>query len=797
MFTIIDCLTVRHDAGLVLLAAAVCVFGWGATMVVAERAVPKGEFNLWRVLLAVSAGSTVWCTHFIGMLAYETSIKITYEPTLTLLSFVVGALFIGVGLNLGSPAERSPARRVAGGALTAAGVVVLHYLGMSALQMPARLVYDPKMVIASVAVCLGFGIAALGPAFVALRAYAGLARAALLIAMTVALHFAAVSAAEINFYGMPVDVDAGLSRGVLAAAVTAASILVMVIGMASVVIDQKLSLRIRAEAEKFRTLSEGAFEAVIVHADGQLVDANPAALTLFKIPKGCSTVSLNALFRDFETDGADIRTHLPTECIMQCTEGVAFPAELSRRTILLPSGGTGELLAIRDLTARKAAEAKIAHMAMHDALTELPNRRLFSEMADKACALGKRSDQPFAVIVLDVDHFKLINDLHGHGGGDELIRCVANRILGALRDGDMVARFGGDEFAILQSATHQPQQSVVLVERLLRTLQEPHNLGDTQVTVSASIGIALFPGDGTSIDELLRNADTAMYRAKADGRATYRFFEPGMDEALAARRRLEQRLRRAVAEKKLTVAYQPLVDCDTFEPIAFEALVRWNDAELGNISPAEFIPVAEESGLILSLGEFVLRTACADAAGWRTPLRVAVNLSAVQFKHRNLAETVRTILAETGLPGGRLELEVTESLLVDSRDDAMRILAELKSMGIRIAMDDFGTGYSSLSYLQSFPFDKIKIDRSFVSDLESNSQNAGIVRAVTSMGKSLHMCVVAEGVETREQANILRGLDCDQLQGYLIAKPMPAAEIQGFLSQPRRYVGRTALAIVT
>ncbi|MCW5623886.1 MAG: EAL domain-containing protein, partial [Burkholderiales bacterium] len=476
----------------------------------------------------------------------------------------------------------------------------------------------------------------------------------------------------------------------------------------------------------------------------------------------------------------------PVEMLLPRPDGSRFPAEVCRRRMLLADGTDGELLAIRDLTARKESEARIEHLALHDPLTDLPNRRLFMELASKAISHAYRVKERFAILTVDLDGFKLVNDVHGHAAGDELLKVVAERIATTLREADVVARFGGDEFAILQSFASQPKQAMTLAERLIEALQAPIRVADAEVTISASIGVALFPEDGQTIEDLLRNADTAMYLAKADGKATCRFFEAQMDAALEARRRLEARLRQAVANDKLQVAYQPLVDSESHAPLGFEALVRWHDDEFGPVSPADFIPVAEETGLIIAIGEFVLRRACHEAAKWSQPLRVAVNLSAVQFRRKGLVDMVRTALEDSGLPGDRLELEVTESLLIDNRDEALRILTTLKELGVRIAMDDFGTGYSSLSYLQSFPFDKIKIDRVFVSDLQANSQNASIVQAVASMGRSLHMRVVAEGVETTAQAVLLKDLDCDELQGYLIARPMPAAGVEEFLSASTR-----------
>lgn len=396
-------------------------------------------------------------------------------------------------------------------------------------------------------------------------------------------------------------------------------------------------------------------------------------------------------------------------------------------------------------------------------------------------AQARRFGEGFAVLALDLDDFKTVNDTLGHAAGDQLIRVTADRIRRTIRDTDVCARFGGDEFVIVAARASQPSQTIALAERLLDVLQAPVQLDLSEVAVTVSIGIAMHPNDGDTVEEMLRNADTALYRAKADGKATSRFFEPHMDAALVARRRLERRLRRATRDGRLSVSYQPVVEAHGRELLGFEALVRWTDEELGVVTPGEFIPVAEDTGLIIPIGAFVLRQACVDAMSWPDDLRIAVNLSAVQFRRKGLVETVRAALEESGLPGGRLELEVTETLLMDNREDVLRQLNQLKEMGVRISMDDFGTGYSALSYLQCFPFDKIKIDRVFVTDLDSKPQSASIVGAVAAMGRSLHMRVVAEGVETDHEADMLLDLECDEIQGYLIARPMPAAEVGGFL----------------
>ena len=784
MTRVFEVLFLEHDVRLVLLAAVVCAFGAVTTMNVSSRAAGPQRTGLWLALLSLCAGSTVWATHFIAMLAYMQDVATTYEPLLTMLSFVSGVVVMGLGFAIGIRGGRTQPAKLVGGAVVGVGVIVLHYVGMAAMQMPGELTYAPSLVIASVILSIGFGAPALLVGLQSEAPYARPVGALLMVLMIVSLHFTAMGAVQMHMGMAGASLADGVSRSVLASAVAIASVSVLIIGLACALIDQRVSHRLAAEADRFRTLAEGAFEGLVVHRDGNIMDSNSAARRMLGLSDDASAQAIASCFgKVLASPPTGQDPSMAVEVELQRADGSTFPAEICRRSIQLPGQEEGELCAIRDLTSRKEAEARIAHLALHDPLTDLPNRRFFMELAQKAISRAHRTDDRFALLALDLDDFKVVNDEYGHAGGDELIRAAAQRISASLREADVGARFGGDEFAVLQVGASQPSHAIALAERLLESLTKPVELEYGEVSVTASIGIAVYPDDGDTAEALLRSADTAMYRAKADGKATTCFFEPHMDAALLQRRKLEHGLRRALADGKLAVAYQPIVESQSRRPLGFEALVRWYDEELGFIPPAEFIPVAEETGLIVPIAEFVVRQACRDAMTWPEHLRVAVNLSAVQFRRKGLVEMVRSALQESGLPGERLDLEITETMLVDNRQETLRLLNELKDLGVRISMDDFGTGYSALSYLQSFPFDKIKIDRVFVADLGQNPQNASIVRAVAAMGRSLHMRVVAEGVETDHEADILQDLECDEIQGYLIAKPMPADDVESFLSR--------------
>jgi len=444
------------------------------------------------------------------------------------------------------------------------------------------------------------------------------------------------------------------------------------------------------------------------------------------------------------------------------------------------------LVAVVDVTERKQAEARIAHMAHHDALTGLPNRVLFHERLDEALTRLSRHNEGLAVHCLDLDQFKGVNDTLGHPVGDLLLRAVAERLGRCMRARDVVARLGGDEFAIIQSAVGSPHEAGAFASELIDIVSKPYEIQGHDVIVGASIGIAMAPGDGAIADMLLRNADMALYRAKSDGRGIFHFFEPEMDRRIQLRRALELDLRKAFSSGEFELFYQPLVDLRSDEVSGFEALLRWRHPERGLISPAEFIPLAEDIGMIIPIGEWVLRQACAEARHWPGNVKVAVNLSPVQFRSRGLVQAVMSALAHSRLAPDRLELEITESVLLRETEANLATLHQLRALGVRISMDDFGTGYSSLSYLRSFPFDKIKIDKSFVDDLADRPDCVAIVRAVTGLAADLGITTTAEGVETQQQLDCLRAEGCVEVQGYLFSPPRPAGEIMGML--PRREV---------
>ncbi len=443
------------------------------------------------------------------------------------------------------------------------------------------------------------------------------------------------------------------------------------------------------------------------------------------------------------------------------------------------------LFAAIDITARKRAEAKAAYLAHHDALTGLANRTLLRERLNELLRHSRRGKEQTAVVCIDLNNFKAVNEELGHRAGDSVLQAIALRIRGLMRDNDLAARLGGNEFAAIIPGVAGPDETSAIAERLIRAVSEPCEVGGQMARVLATIGIAIAPGDGDEADLLLANAGMALFQAKEECRGGLRYFEPEINARAQTRRRMEADLRAALAEGGLEVHYQPLTDLKTGEITGAEALVRWPHPELGFVSPAEFIPLAEECGLIAPLGAFVLKRACADAMAWPDGAKVAVNISPLQFRAGTAFAAVADALEASRLPPSRLEIEITETIFLERSGQVLDALHALRDLGVRVAMDDFGTGYSSLSYLRSFPFDKIKIDRSFVSEIATKAESQAIVRAIAGIGASLGITITAEGIETDTDLAHVRAAGCDQGQGYFFSKACPQADLLGLFRASR------------
>ena len=665
MINVALCIGLQHDPWLVALAVLVCCVGAFAIMQMFGRAQATDGIHRagWIFLTSVGSGATIWCTHFIAMLAYKARAPVHLDPVLTILSLIVA--IAGTGLGFAVAAERRDMfRSILGGAVVGLAIAIMHFTGMAAYRVDGMVEWRAPYVVAAVLCAVVFA----GAAIAALNRkkaspYNVPVATALLVTAIATLHFVAMTALRI------------------------------------------IPLR----------LSDSSLDA----AAEQALGLSTALVGLIVIAAGVAAAFI-------------------------------------------------------DRSTRSEAMKRLHHMAMNDVLTGLPNRAAFQEALFNELAAARADQAKLAIVVIDLKRFKEVNDVHGHKAGDDVLVELAQRMRLEMGAEDMVARLGGDEFVVMLRFQERARL-VDIVPRLQYALEAPLRLGSFNARVGASIGVAVYPDDASDADTLANNADLAMYRAKSGGSVAPCFYDAGLDELIRERRELAKDLRAAIETGALDVHYQVQTSVTTGAATGYEALVRWTHPTQGPIPPAEFIPLAEEHGLILALGEWVLRRACSDAAAWDPQSKVAVNVSPVQLNHPELAHRFHEILLETGLPPRRLEIELTETAIIANRDQSLHVLRQIKALGVGVALDDFGTGYSSLETLRAFPFDKIKLDRLFVSELDHSPQAVAIVRAVLALGKSLAIPILAEGIETETQLQILKREGCDEVQGFLLGRPRPLA----------------------
>ncbi|MFD0937871.1 bifunctional diguanylate cyclase/phosphodiesterase [Methylobacterium trifolii] len=743
-------------------------------------------FSLWLLAAAAVFGCSVWSLHFVAMLAFLPSAQAAYGLFATATSIAVAVLGTLGALMIWRRSGSSPAGLTAAGLALGAAIAGMHYLGVSAMQASSLLFFDPTYIVGSVAMSVVFAVIAL-----ARTADLGSFRRCVEVTawLTLAicgLHFTGMAALTVAPI-LPGDQDGYvIGSASLGLAVGLVSLGVLIAGLLALLMQQHLTRRRLDELSRMRLLGDLAYEVLFIHRDGRVLEINSAGTRLFGAAAE-TIIGMPVLDLFAETDAPALSRRArgraedfhPEEVNARTATGGCVPVELSCRTIRF-DGRPATAVALRDLSDRKRDEARIRHLALHDALTDLPNRYLLEKRLAHALDAAAQGSTSVAVVYLDLDRFKTVNDLYGHAMGDALLIQSAKRMLAEMAPSDTLARVGGDEFVAVLADIRSPEQVSEIAARLIASLERPFRIEDKRLEVSASAGIALFPTDGSTAETLLRAADIALYRVKDEGRGGLRFFEARMDAQLQARRQLEQELTQAIDRDELRLFYQPIVNAGTGEIETFEALIRWLHPERGFVSPAEFIPLAEQTGLIARIGQWVIETACETAAAWPQPWRVSVNVSPSQFRQADTTAVVASALARNGLASDRLVVEITESVFIQDADRAVQVLNALRALGIRLALDDFGTGYSSLSYLQRFRFDKIKIDQSFVRDLESHSDTLTIVRAIVNLGHNLGLHVTVEGVETAGQLSRLRDLGCDQMQGYLFGRPAPAAKTSEF-----------------
>ena len=772
MLKVYNCIVTEHDLRLVGLAAFVCVLAsFTAVNLLRHARKSRGQMrSLWITVSAISTGFGIWATHFVAMLAFEPGIPSGYNITLTLLSLVVAIGLTAAGLTVALIPNWRHGPWI-GGAIVAGGIAAMHYTGMAAFEVAGIVLWDPVLVFTSIVLGGAIGAVALPVGLHGEEEKWKIGGALLLTLAICSHHFTAMGAVSIIPYPSIEVSQSAIPAGLLAIGVAIASVALIGLALAAVVLDIRDHRRSELETDRMRDLADASVEGLLVCDGDMIVSVNRSFSSLTGLTTSdLAGKTLESCFPDQAARSELLsRPNQPVEMDLRHRNGSLTPVELILRPIVF-AGRPHHVVAVRDLKARKDAEEHIYFLAHHDALTALPNRSHFNTRIDQEIAVLAPGNR-LAVLCLDLDRFKEVNDLFGHATGDKVLQLVASRVSAVLGERQMLARLGGDEFAILMPDIADPAAAGRFAETILEALRAPGSGEPSDSHIATSIGIALCPDDAPDRQSLLSHADTALYRAKTEGRNTYRFFEAKMGAEVRERRLLEHDLRLAMARDELRLSYQPQQDAKTGAVVGFEALLRWRHPIRGEISPAVFIPIAEETGAILQIGDWVLRTACREAASWPQPLKIAVNVSAVQLYNASFFQELHQVLIETGLSPRRLEIEITETALVRDFNRALAMLRQIKALGVAIAMDDFGTGYSSLSNLRAFPFDRIKIDRSFIKSVNSNGQAATIVRAVLGLGRGLGLPVLAEGVETGEELQFLQDEMCDEVQGYLLGRP--------------------------
>jgi diguanylate cyclase (GGDEF)-like protein/PAS domain S-box-containing protein len=783
MLTVYDCIVSEHDLRLVALAALVCALAslTAVNLLHHVRRSDRSSRIAWLGIAAVSTGFGIWATHFIAMLAFSPALPTAYNVILTVVSLIAAVVLTGIGLGTALLPGLAAASWI-GGAIVGGGIAVMHYTGMAAFEVAGTLDWDWSLVATSILLGAAIGAASL---FLALRSSSPRPKLIGALLLTLAIcshHFTAMGAVAITPDPSMQLSPSSLRGEWLAIGVAFVSLGILLLAVVALSLDIRERRRASLEMERMRDLTDAAVEGLVVCTGDTIVTVNQSFARLTGLePEQIVGQSLSTWVPDGakrDTLFASLGQAMETE--LRHADGALIPVELIARQISY-NGAPHNVVAFRDLRDRRNAEAQIRYLAHHDPLTGLGNRASFDHRLDREIRFHRRARRQLALLCLDLDGFKDVNDIYGHATGDRVLQDIAKHFSSVLGEGQMLARLGGDEFAIIVPLVADPAEVGHLADRLLKSLKWERD-GVPAGLVSVSVGIALYPSDGKDRTELLSSADAALYRAKTEGKGTYRFFEAAMGVQIRERRSIEHDLRSAIANGELSLAYQPQAQVDTGEVNGFEVLLRWTHPTRGNVPPSLFIPIAEESGLILKIGEWVMREACREAAAWMRPLTIAVNVSALQLTSDGFVEFVESALEQAKLPPERLEIEITETALIRDPNRALQSLQRLKVLGVNIAMDDFGTGYSSLSNLRAFPFDKIKIDRSFIHSVHTNPQAAAIVRAVLGLGRGLGLPVIAEGVETREELRFLGLEGCTEAQGYLFGRPAPIREFVPLIS---------------
>lgn len=762
----------------------------------------KGKnFGIWLLYGAVVMGMGIWSMHFVGMLASQFSIPVSYNLNIIIVSVIVAIIASFIALSIVVRKKLSKSRLLAGASLFALGISAMHYIGMDAINLEVS--YQPFYFILSVVIAFVASITALSLSFYfkegekSREGWKKLGSSLLMGAGIVGMHYTGMAGASYKpkeekelFFGMMIEHNG------LAYFITMGTLITLALSLLGLYISRRFMRQEMAkqESEKwYKSLYESNQDGIIsINSEHVIIGFNPAVEKIMGISEECHKYRpIASILPIFVADQHEFLREmyrrssqgeiLRYESAIQHTSGRQVDLNMVNAPVLVDGKVMGNYIIARDVTEEKKAKERNHFLAFYDELTGLPNRRMFKEVLADTIKKHKEQGKSLVVMIIDLDRFKLINDALGHAHGDLFLQQMSARIgkmVGTKKT--VLSRLGGDEFAILLKEEISEEDTAKFAEQLIYAIGRSFNLKDNDYYVTASVGIAMYPNHGGDEVQLLRNADMAMYEVKKHGKNNFHFFSSELNAQINERVELEGEIRKSIEQKDFELYYQPQFRAEDEQLIGVEALVRWNHPEKGILSPAKFIPIAEETGLITTLGSWVLREACRQMREWHEAgaprIPVSVNLSSQQFYQPHLTRDIKKILEETGLQPEYLELEITESMMMDA-EVSNEILNELSRLGIRISLDDFGTGYSSLSYLKMFPINKLKIDRSFIQDIAVNENDQAIVASIISMAQHLKMNVIAEGIETKDQLDILVENDCSEIQGYYYSRPLPALEL--------------------
>ena len=798
MYPFIEFFIGIHDIRFVVLAAVICLTSAYACVSLLRHARKSAgrTARVWNIISALAVGFGIWSTHFVAMLAFRPGFTLAYELPLTALSLLIAIGVCGAGLALAIRSELA-LDRFLGGAVVGVGISSMHYVGIFGLLVGGTINWDAQLV--ALSIIAGTLLSGLAIMMAGMNGKRTLFGAAGLLALAICtMHFTAMGAADFSGCYPLIAEGGAIDGGMMAVIVALITMFILAAAFGSIVLDEadrRRTLRERerelADAEQLAQMGH-RLELALTHmgqglalfdAEGTILLHNQRLVGLLNLPDGtdligrtlrdvCAQVMSATAGEGGATADAIAQIHQRHRDLAQGGGEVVhgLGSEVFLRVQHMPTGDGGWVTMIEDISDSKRSEAAISHLAKHDPLTGLPNRNRFEELFATAIDEADEHTSKLAVIAIDLDRFKEINDSYGHAAGDKVLSALADKFKSSVKPGEVVARIGGDEFAALKPFSSMEDLREFLA-RMDRNLMGKVAFHDTIVETSGSMGVAIYPGDGTDRSKLLSNADLALYRAKAEIDQRICYYESEMDEQARQRRAMARDLWKAIEDEGFTLVYQVQKSIMSDTVTGYEVLLRWDRPDHGPVSPTEFIPVAEECGAIIAIGNWVLKKACEEAVLWPEPHKIAVNVSGVQLGQLELVDMVRMVLFQTGLAPERLELEVTETAIIADKKRAMTVLKQIKALGVSIAIDDFGTGYSSLDTLRSFPFDKIKLDRSFMGEVQESEQAKAIVRAILALGRSLSVPVLAEGVETLEQLEVLRFEGCMEAQGFLLGRP--------------------------